>query len=231
GETGNHHLGLMLHSQTLHLVIIDQTGFRIKTVLDSVVVFARTAHLGTLGQVATMSQTHAQNRIARRAQSSVYRLVCLRTRVGLDVGIIGAEQLFSALDGQAFALVNIFATAVVTLARIAFRIFIGQLGALSSHHQWAGVVFRSNQFDMLLLTTALIFNRGPDFGIKRSDSLVLIKHCRSPKRPAAETRRFGLLGSRIGADCTPFGQMPAMQKPHGKLEFISRSYPSAPLRL
>ena len=59
----------------------------------------------------------------------------------LDVSIVSAEQLFRAVDSQLLNHVDVFAAAVVTLARISFSVFVGQLRALRLHYARAGVVF------------------------------------------------------------------------------------------
>ncbi|MNW00662.1 hypothetical protein D3C71_1961870 [compost metagenome] len=73
-------------------------------------------------------------------QGQINRRVGLAAGVRLDVGIVGAEQLLGALDGQGFDLVDVLATAVVTLARITFGVFVGQAAALGFHDALAGVV-------------------------------------------------------------------------------------------
>ena len=59
----------------------------------------------------------------------------------LDVSIVSAEQFFRAVDCQLFNHVDVFTAAVVTLARIPFSIFVGQLRALRLHNARTGVVF------------------------------------------------------------------------------------------
>lgn len=55
--------------------------------------------------------------------------------VRLHVGVFRAEQLLDAVDGELFHHVHVFATAVEALARVAFGVLIGQLGALGFHHR------------------------------------------------------------------------------------------------
>ena len=84
----------------------------------------------------------------------------------LHVGVIGAEQLLGAVDGQLLDLVDVFAATVVTLARITFGIFVGQAAALSLHHALAGVVLRGDQLDVIFLTLI--------FGIHRCQECIVI---------------------------------------------------------
>jgi hypothetical protein len=44
----------------------------------------------------------------------------------LHVGVIGAEQLLGAVDGQLFDFIHMLAAAVVALARVAFGVLVGQ---------------------------------------------------------------------------------------------------------
>ena len=79
----------------------------------------------------------------------------------LNVGVFALKQFAGAIDSQLFNFVNIFATAVITLMRIAFSILVGKLGTLSFHYAAAGVIFRSDKFDMIFLTLIFICNGLP----------------------------------------------------------------------
>ncbi len=81
--------------------------------------------------------------------------VGLRAGVRLHVGVVGAEQLLGAVDGQLLGDVDVLAAAVVALARIAFGVLVGQHRALRLEHARAGVVLRGDQLDVLFLALAL----------------------------------------------------------------------------
>ncbi|MCY1435007.1 hypothetical protein D9M71_510860 [compost metagenome] len=153
-ETGDDHLRLVLHRQALDLVVVDQ-AVGVDAVLHSVVQLAGRADLGPVGQVAAVGQAHAQEGVAGLQQCQVYRGVGLGTRVWLDVGVPGAEQRLGAVDGQLFNHIDVLAATVITLARVAFGVFVGQLGALGLHHLRAGVVLRGDQLDMVFLALHL----------------------------------------------------------------------------
>ncbi len=70
---------------------------------------------------------HTQNGVARLQQRGVNSEVSLRTGVRLHVSVVSAEQFFRAVDSQLLYDINVFATAVVALARITFSVFVGQL--------------------------------------------------------------------------------------------------------
>ena len=84
--------------------------------------------------------------------------ISLCTRVGLYVGPFCTEDLFQAVDGDAFALVYHFTTSVVTFAGIAFGILVGEARAHGLHHLVAYEVFRGNQFDAFQLALVFFFD-------------------------------------------------------------------------
>ena len=45
--------------------------------------------------------------------------------MGLDVGVFGSEKLFSPFDSQVLRHVHIYTPAIITFARITFRVFVG----------------------------------------------------------------------------------------------------------
>jgi hypothetical protein len=72
-----------------------------------------------------MRQAHAHHRVAGLQHREKDRLIRLRPRMRLHVGVLGIEQLFDAIDREPFGNVDEFAAAVVTLARIALGILVG----------------------------------------------------------------------------------------------------------
>jgi len=54
--------------------------------------------------------------------------------VRLDVGVLGAEELLGALDGELLDLVDEFAAAVPALGRVALGVLVGEHAALGLHH-------------------------------------------------------------------------------------------------
>ena len=179
GSTGHDHLRLVLVGQFLHLVVID-LFFVIQAVLDGVVQLAADIHRSAVGQVAAMRQRHAQDGVARLEHRHVHRLVGLRAGMRLHVGVFSAEQCLGAIDGQLLGDVHIFAAAVVALAGIAFGILVGQLAALRFHHRRAGVVFRSDQLNVIFLAAIFVLNRGPQFGVSHGDGVFAGEHGKYP---------------------------------------------------
>ena len=117
-----------------------------------------------------MRERHAEDGVARLQQRQVDGLVGLRARMRLHVGVVGAEQLLAAFDRQLLGDVDVFAAAVVALARIAFGVLVGQHAALRFHHARAGVVFRRDQFDVVFLALALVGDGLGEFGVVTFDA-------------------------------------------------------------
>jgi len=120
-------------------------------------------------QVTAVGQAHAQDGVTRLQQGHVDRGVGAGSGVRLYVGPIGAKQLLGAFDGQGLGDVHIFAAAVVTLAGIAFGVFVGQHAALRLHHARACVVFGGDQFQMVLLALRLGGHCGAQLGVEFLD--------------------------------------------------------------
>ena len=174
-EAGDDHLRLVLNGQAFNFVVVDQAGIG-DAVLHGVVHLAGEADAGAVGQVAAMGQAHAQYGVTGFQQGQVHGAVGLRTGVRLDVGVVGAEQLLGAVDGQLLDDVDVFATAVVTLAWVAFGVLVGQYRALGFHHRWAGVVLRGDQLDVMFLALGFLLHRSKQFGVITGDSQITAEH-------------------------------------------------------
>ncbi len=161
--------------QRLHLVVVD-LFLVVQAVLNGVVQLAADVHRSAVGQVAAVRQRHAEDGVAGLEHRNIHRLVGLRTGMRLHVGIFRAEQRLGAVDRQLLGHVHILATAVVTLARIAFGILVGQLAALRFHHCRAGVVFRGDQLDVIFLAAIFILDRGPQFGVSHGNGVFAGEH-------------------------------------------------------
>ncbi len=80
--------------------------------------------------------------------------------MGLNVGMIRAEELTGSVPGDIFHNVYALAAAVIPLAGVALGIFVGQHSAHRGHHRRADDVFRGNQLDIAALAVVFLFNRG-----------------------------------------------------------------------
>ena len=130
-----------------------------------------------MGQVTAFGQAHAHDGVAWLQQGEKHALVGLRTRIRLHIGVLGAEQLLQAVDGQLLDHIDIFATTVIAAARIAFGVFVRQLTALGLHDRWRGVVFRGDQLDVIFLALVFLLHDGPQIGVDQGKGgLVAVKH-------------------------------------------------------
>ncbi|MCY1434441.1 hypothetical protein D9M71_505020 [compost metagenome] len=174
-EACNNHLRLVQGGQALDLVVVDQ-AVGVDAVLHRVVQLAGRTDLGAVGQVAAMGQAHAQQGVTGLQQREIDRSVGLGTGVRLDIGVTCTEQLLGAVDGQLLDHIDVLATAVVALARVAFGVLVGQLGALGLHHLRAGVVFRGDQLDMVFLALCLAVDGGGQRRVEIGEGQAFMEH-------------------------------------------------------
>ena len=116
-------------------------------------------------QVAAVREIHPEHRVARLQQREVHGHVRLRAGVRLHVGVLGAEQLLRAVDGERFGDVDELAAAVVALARIAFGVFVRQHRARRLQDRLADEILRRDQLEAVVLPVQLVANGLSDLGI------------------------------------------------------------------
>ena len=85
--------------------------------------------------------------------------------MGLHVGGICTKDFFQAVDGELLGHINVFATTVVAATWVAFCVFVGELCACCLQNGRRGIVFASDQLDMVFLALVFGLDGGPDFGI------------------------------------------------------------------
>ena len=88
--------------------------------------------------------------------------------MGLNIGVFGGKQFFCPFNGKAFCNINVFKAAIITLARVAFGIFIGHDRALSLLHLGADKIFRGDHFEGIIFPVGFIYNGLCDLRIKTS---------------------------------------------------------------
>ncbi len=108
-----------------------------------------------VGEVAAVCEVHGENFITRFEYGEIDGGVGLRAGVWLDVGVVGAEKLFGALDGEGFDDIYVFASAIPTFARVALGVFVGEQRALCFHDGGGCEVFRGDQLDVVPLAMLL----------------------------------------------------------------------------
>ena len=90
-----------------------------------------------MGQVAAVGQVHAQDRVAQVAQGLIDRVVGVGAAVGLDIGMVRAEELAGPLPGDVLHHVHALAAAVVPLAGVALGVLVGEHRGRGSQHRLA----------------------------------------------------------------------------------------------
>ena len=177
-ETAYQHFRLVFDGETFDFVVIDQ-ALIVHAVLHGVEQLAAEVDLGAVGQMAAVGQRHAENGVARIQQRKKHCLIGLRAGMRLHVGIIGPEQLLRALDRQRLGHVDVFAAAVIALARITFCVFVGELAALCLHDPRAGVVLGCDQLDVVFLAAVFRGDGRSQFGVVAFNAGIARKHRRS----------------------------------------------------
>ncbi|MGF6960051.1 hypothetical protein QFZ97_005981 [Paraburkholderia youngii] len=141
------------------------------------------AGLRAVRQMPARVERHAEHRIARLRQCEHHRAVCLRAGMRLHVGELRVEQSLDTIERERLDLVDVFATAVVALARIPFRVFVGQHRALRVEYGARHDVFRRDQLDLRLLTLELFQNGAAHRRIARRQRVfeegIRVRHGRS----------------------------------------------------
>jgi hypothetical protein len=118
-----------------------------------------------VGQVAAVRQVHAEHSVARLHDGEVDGHVRLRARVRLHVGVIGAEELFGARDGERLRDVDELAAAVVPLAWIAFGVLVRQYRAGRFENRAADEILRRDELEPFRLTGGFVRDGRGDIGI------------------------------------------------------------------
>ena len=76
----------------------------------------------------------------------------------LDVDVFGAEDLLRPVARDVFNLVDKLAAAVVALARIAFRVLVGENAAGSFENRFRGEILACDQLDLAVLALGFLLN-------------------------------------------------------------------------
>jgi hypothetical protein len=98
-----------------------------------------------VGQVAALVEPQAEHGVARLEQRHVDRHVGVSARVGLHVGVLGAEQRLGPLAGQVLDLVDDLVAPVVPLGRVALAVLVGEHRAGGPHDLGRGEVLAGDQ--------------------------------------------------------------------------------------
>jgi hypothetical protein len=85
--------------------------------------------------------------------------------VGLDVGVVGPEELSGAVAGYVFDDIGILAAAIVALAGVALCVFVGEYCARCFEHCAAYEVFGGDHFEAFVLAGDFVLNLDGDLGV------------------------------------------------------------------
>jgi hypothetical protein len=113
-----------------------------------------------------VAEVHAEDLVSGLQHGGVDGEVGLRAGVRLDVGVLGVEEFFGALDGEHLDLVHLLAAAIPALGRVTLGVFVGEHRAHGLDDGRVGEVFRGDQLDVALLAGELAGDHGVNFGIK-----------------------------------------------------------------
>ena len=185
GAAGDDHFGFMLAGELPHVVVVDALGLARDAVGKEAVEHPGEIELVAVGEVPAVRQAHAEEGVAGLEHGEVDGHVGAGAAVGLDVGVLGAEDHPGTLDGEPLADVDPLAPAVVALAGIAFGVLVGEDGALGFEGGLADVVFGGNEDEVVLLAQGVAVDGLEDFGVREAerfrvhpDSPILRRSCR-----------------------------------------------------
>ena len=164
-RSGKDEARLVLLRKLGDLVVVDEAGVLVHGVRHDVEVLTRNIDRTAVREVSAVRKAHAEHGVARLKQREESRKVGVRAAVSLHVGVLGAEQLFGAVDRECLDDVDVFATAVISFAGIALGILVGEMGAHCRHDCGGNDVLAGDELDVVLLSLELVFHCGAELGI------------------------------------------------------------------
>ena len=198
GAAGDQQRRADLAGPGLDPVVVEQSARAVHAVVMGVEPAPRKVRPGTVTQVTSRCEVEAQDPVSRLQQHEEHRLVRLRARMRLHVGVGGAEEFPCALDGEALDDVDVFAAPVEAVSGITLQCLVADLVSERLAHRAAHDVLRSDQLDLGALAARLVVERlahrriglGEGTGVP-SGGVVVVVHVAS--HPIAfSTRRLGL---------------------------------------
>ena len=116
GADGDH-LRLVLARHLRELIVIDPLVVLAHAVVDDLEELAGEIRLVAVGQMAAVAQVHGEHLVAGLEEGEIDGHVGAAAGVGLDVGVLGAEELLGAVDGQLLDHIHVLAAAIPALLR------------------------------------------------------------------------------------------------------------------
>src|SRR5205085_10048856 len=165
GGAGDDGPGSLLGGQVGDLVVVEALVALGHAVGDELEEAAAEVDRRAVGEVAALVELHAHELVAGLEQREVDGHVGGGPRVGLHVGVLGAEELLAARSRQLFDLVDDVVAAVVALAGVALGVLVGEDRARGLQHLSRGEVLRRDQLERGALPLELSADDGEELGI------------------------------------------------------------------
>ncbi len=166
---GDNQLRLFAQGGLVERVVVDAPVVRPDAVGDEMEVFSGEVDRRAVGQVPARRKVHAHDRVAGLQQRKIDREVRLRPGVGLDVGMLGAEQPARAGAGGLLDLIHKLAAAVVAPAGVPLGVFVGEHAPHGGHHRGGNDIFGGDQLQIVPLALQLLLHGFADFGVALPD--------------------------------------------------------------
>jgi hypothetical protein len=148
-----------------HLVVVDPHRLARDAVMDDRVQPTGEVDLQSVREVAAVREREREDRVTRLERRHVDGLVRRRTRVRLDICVLGPEERLGALDRDRLDLVDDLAAAVVALARVALRVFVRRHRSDRLEDARPREVLRGDQLDLAALALELAREQLGDLGV------------------------------------------------------------------
>jgi hypothetical protein len=137
------------------VVVVDEVRLARDAVVDDVVEPAREVHLQAVRQVAAVRELEREDRVAGVEAREVHGHVRLRSRVRLDVRVLGAEEGLRAVDRELLDLVHDLAASVVAPAGVALGVLVRRHAADRFQHRRPREVLGGDELDLAPLALEL----------------------------------------------------------------------------
>ncbi len=133
--SGDDQFRLLLTGDLLHPRVVDASVVA-DAVVNGVIEQSREVDGRAVGEMSALGEIEAEHDVAGLEKREVYSGIGLRSRMRLDVGVIGAEKLLQTIDGELLHHVYELTTAVVALSRQSFRVLVRERRAHRLQHRW-----------------------------------------------------------------------------------------------
>ena len=99
-------------------------------------------------QMTAMIKAHTHDRVSRLTYCVLNSHISLSTRMWLDIGILGTEELLRTVSGKILDDIDLLASAIIPVPRIALSILICENASHRTHNSRAHPVLRCDQLNM-----------------------------------------------------------------------------------